>query len=100
MKTMRFNLPRAVAVSAVVCLLSSPAWSGERARDLGIIVGEYEPGKHNAITDVAGVRIGHVTLNEGEGKLVPGKGPVRTGVTAIIPADGDVWYEKLPAGAF
>ncbi|MEJ7671133.1 MAG: P1 family peptidase [Chitinophagaceae bacterium] len=39
----------------------------------------------NAITDVAGVTVGHVTLIEGDGKLVKGKGPVRTGVTAILP---------------
>jgi D-aminopeptidase len=100
MRTMSFNLPCVTAVAAALCLLATPAHSGERARDLGIIVGDYEPGKNNAITDVAGVRVGHVTLIEGEGKLVPGKGPVRTGVTAIIPADGDIWYEKLPAGSF
>ena len=56
--------------------------------------------EYNAITDVEGVRVGHVTLIEGKGNLIPGKGPVRTGVTAIIPAEGDYWYEKLPAGAF
>ena len=55
-----------------------------RARDLGITIGRLEPGKFNAITDVPGVRVGHVTLIEGEGKLIPGKGPIRTGVTAII----------------
>lgn len=71
----------------------------QRARDLGIIIGRYQPGPHNAITDVAGVRVGHVTLIRGSGKLVPGKGPVRTGVTVIIPRD-EVWKEKVPAGAF
>lgn len=55
-----------------------------RARDLGIPF-EGTPGKFNAITDVAGVEVGMVTLIEGEGKLVEGKGPVRTGVTAILP---------------
>jgi D-aminopeptidase len=53
----------------------------------------------NAITDVAGVKVGHVTLIEGVGKLVPGKGPVRTGVTVVVPRD-DVWHKKVPAGAF
>jgi L-aminopeptidase/D-esterase-like protein len=55
-----------------------------RARDLGIPF-EGTPGPHNAITDVAGVLVGHTTLIAGEGKLVVGKGPVRTGVTAILP---------------
>src|SRR6478735_1417419 len=55
-----------------------------RARDLGIPF-EGTPGKYNAITDVAGVEVGYKTLIEGNGKLVVGKGPVRTGVTAIFP---------------
>ena len=70
-----------------------------RARDLGISFGRYAPGVHNAITDVEGVKVGHVTLIEGEGPLHPGFGPVRTGVTVIIPRD-DVWRKKVPAGAF
>lgn len=70
-----------------------------RARDLGIVVGRYQPGPLNGITDVAGVKVGHVTLIKGEGKLIPGKGPVRTGVTVIVPRD-DVWHKKVPAGAF
>ncbi len=68
-------------------------------RELGIVIGRYQPGPFNAITDVAGVKVGHVTLMKGEGKLVPGKGPVRTGVTVIVPRD-DVWHQKVPAGAF
>lgn len=55
-----------------------------RARDLGIPF-EGTPGQYNAITDVAGVEVGYKTLIEGSGKLVVGKGPVRTGVTAIFP---------------
>lgn len=55
-----------------------------RARDLGIPF-EGQPGPLNAITDVFGVMVGHTTLIEGEGKLVVGKGPVRTGVTVILP---------------
>jgi len=55
-----------------------------RARDLGIPFNGI-PGKFNAITDVMGVEVGHKTLIEGDGKLVVGKGPVRTGVTAIFP---------------
>ncbi len=59
-----------------------------RARDLGIPL-PGSPGPLNAITDVAGVMIGHTTLIQGEGPLVVGKGPVRTGVTAIFPRGSD-----------
>jgi D-aminopeptidase len=69
-----------------------------RARDLGIVIGEGTPGPFNAITDVAGVRVGHTTLISGEGRLAVGQGPVRTGVTVIVPHDGDVWAEPLFAG--
>src|SRR4029453_807941 len=55
-----------------------------RARDLGVPF-EGTPGELNAITDVAGVEVGYTTLISGEGKLEVGKGPVRTGVTAILP---------------
>lgn len=92
-------------------VLSGNLWGGERpatgsaeeprarARDLGIVVGRYQPGPLNAITDVAGVRVGHATLLRGDGALTPGQGPVRTGVTVIIPRE-DVWHQKVPAGAF
>ncbi len=55
-----------------------------RARDLGVPF-DGVPGRYNAITDVAGVEVGHTTLIRGTGRLVEGKGPVRTGVTAILP---------------
>lgn len=71
-----------------------------RARDLGIVIGRHPAGRRNAITDVRGVRVGHTTLVRGHGRLVPGKGPVRTGVTVVIPAAGDVWKSKLMAGGF
>jgi L-aminopeptidase/D-esterase-like protein len=58
-----------------------------RARDLGIPL-EGKPGSLNAITDVAGVQVGHTTLISGKGKLQVGKGPVRTGVTALLPRGG------------
>ncbi|HTS15495.1 MAG TPA: P1 family peptidase [Candidatus Sulfotelmatobacter sp.] len=70
-----------------------------RLRDLGLTVGEERPGPTNAITDVPGVRVGHVTLIEGEGSLVVGRGPVRTGVTVILPHDGDLATEPVFAGA-
>ena len=69
-----------------------------RARDHGITIGHGTPGPENAITDVAGVRVGHCTLFEGSGPLVVGRGPVRTGVTVIIPP-GRVWEQPVFAGA-
>ncbi|HEY4682706.1 MAG TPA: P1 family peptidase [Candidatus Acidoferrales bacterium] len=99
----------AFALSAALSLMlvSSPAAPGEeqaaerrgRGRELGITIGTLPTGRWNAITDVAGVKVGHVTLNQGQGKLVPGQGPVRTGVTAVLPR-ADVWREKVPAGSF
>ncbi|HEX2626365.1 MAG TPA: P1 family peptidase [Candidatus Limnocylindrales bacterium] len=66
-----------------------------RARDLGIRIGTIEPGPWNAITDVAGVRVGHATIVEGDGPLEVGKGPVRTGVTVVMPHGGDVWHDPV-----
>src|ERR1700730_11422565 len=69
-----------IAVAAI-----NVAWGAEpRARDLGIPF-DGTPGPLNAITDVAGVTVGHTTLISGNGKLKIGVGPVRTGVTAILP---------------
>ena len=68
-----------------------------RLRDLGISVGDLRPGPLNAITDVDGVRVGHTTLIEGDGPLKVGEGPVRTGVTIIVPHDG-IGAEPLFAG--
>src|SRR5213595_2127413 len=70
-----------------------------RARDLGIPF-EGTPGKLNAITDVPGVEVGYTTLISGEGKLEVGKGPVRTGVTAIIPRGHDSLNDPVYAGYF
>jgi len=81
---------------------ASPATGDEsrvRARSLGVSLGTYPTGTLNAITDVPGVTVGHTTLISGDGTLVPGKGPVRTGVTVVIPRD-DVWRKKVPAGSF
>lgn len=75
------------AATVALCLfgLAPPqAHAAERARDLGVPF-EGTPGLQNAITDVPGVEVGVTTLISGEGKLVVGKGPVRTGVTAILP---------------
>ena len=70
-----------------------------RARDLGIPF-EGTPGKFNAITDVAGVEVGYTTLISGEGKLDVGKGPVRTGVTAILPRGHGSLNDPVYAGFF
>jgi len=66
-----------------------------RARELGIRIGEGQPGPNNAITDVPGVRVGHCTLIRGDGPLKVGAGPVRTGVTVVLPHDGSVWDEPV-----
>lgn len=63
-----------------------------RARDLGVKIGVLAPGKLNAITDVSGVKVGHRTLIEGSS--------VRTGVTAILPHDGNLFQEKVPAAIY
>jgi len=78
--------------------LSTTKESAVRARDLGITVGTGAPGPLNAITDVAGVRVGHCTLIDGEGPLVRGQGPVRTGVTVVLPHDDGVWTSQVFAG--
>jgi len=70
-----------------------------RARDLGVPF-EGTPGKFNAITDVAGVEVGYTTLISGEGKLDVGKGPVRTGVTVIVPRGHDSLNDPVYAGFF
>src|SRR5437763_5223843 len=80
--------PRPAIVSKIV-----------RARDLGIPF-EGTPGKFNAITDVPGVEVGYTTLISGEGKLEVGKGPVRTGVTAILPRGHASLNDPVYAGFF
>ncbi len=86
-------LRRSAAALALLALLSVTldlprltlsAQAKPRARDLGVPF-DGAPGRYNAITDVAGVEVGHTTLIQGTGRLVEGKGPVRTGVTAILP---------------
>jgi D-aminopeptidase len=76
-----------------------PPAGRKRLRELGISLGRYPIGPANAITDVPGVKVGHTTLIAGEGKLDPGKGPVRTGVTAILPT-ANVFYDRVIGGCF
>jgi D-aminopeptidase len=70
-----------------------------RFRELGVKLDGYPTGPNNAITD-AGVLVGHATIIKGDGALEPGKGPVRTGVTVVIPHAGDVWNQRSTAGHF
>lgn len=92
---------RPAVIAATACLISlfaaldrssaavpAAAAAKPRARDVGVPF-EGTPGRWNAITDVAGVEVGQVTLISGEGKLVVGRGPVRTGVTVIFPQGRD-----------
>lgn len=76
-----------IATSAVFAQSERP-----RARDLGLAPGVFAPGPLNAITDVAGVSVGHVTLNEGD--------TVRTGVTVVVPHAGNVFQDKVPGAVF
>ncbi len=88
-----------LASLALVCSVTLFAQTVKpRARDLGVPF-DGTPGKYNAITDVAGVTVGHKTLISGEGKLVVGIGPVRTGVTAVIPRANDL-FDPVYAGWF
>lgn len=69
-----------------------------RCRDFGLTPGVFPPGGFNAITDVDGVLVGHCTLIHGEGELIPGRGPVRTGVTAVLPHPGNTLLAPVEAG--
>src|SRR5690349_19786869 len=81
------------AIAAVVAITAYLQSSGRpRARDLGIAPGALTPGPLNAITDVAGVRVGQTTIVEGDN--------VRTGVTAILPHAGNLFQEKVPGAVF
>lgn len=91
---------QSMTVAAVLCAGlggSAQAAVPARARDLGVLF-DGTPGPLNAITDVEGVSVGHVTLIAGDGKLVVGKGPVRTGVTAILPRGPASTNEPVFAG--
>lgn len=79
-----------LVILAALLAPSLVAAQSKRGRELGIpFAGTTGP--HNAITDVPGVAVGHVTLVHGDGKVVPGQGPVRTGVTAILPRPRGDW---------
>ncbi len=95
-----FRSLAAVSIAAgLVLSLSSPALTqrAPRARDLGVPF-DGAPGPLNAITDVAGVTVGHATIISGEGALKMGQGPVRTGVTAVLPRGRDSMAKPSFAG--
>ncbi|MFZ5973009.1 MAG: P1 family peptidase [Bacteroidota bacterium] len=77
----------------LLLLLAGPVTHAQqRAREAGVVIGVLPAGTHNAITDVAGVRVGHFTKMEGNN--------IRTGVTAILPHDGNVFQNKVPAAIY
>ncbi len=76
-----------------------PIEGRRRLRQLGIRIGRYQTGRYNAITDVPGVRVGQITLIDGSGELRVGEGPVRTGVTAILP-NADIFSQRAIGSAF
>lgn len=88
------NLIRILPLTILLSMSISISKQNERprARDIGIEVGILRPGKWNSITDVAGVKVGHTTLVRGDS--------VRTGVTAILPHDGNLFQKKVPAAVF
>ena len=95
--TAALAFPFSIAKTTLPNLIFSPP--RRRLRDLGITIGALPTGKWNALTDVPGVKVGHCTRIEGDGDLVVGKGPIRTGVTVILPND-DIYRENLTAGRF
>src|SRR5260221_2149429 len=100
---MRNNSRQAIVAFVVISFLGSTLHAQEnpvakpRARDLGVPF-DGTPGPLNAITDIPGITVGHTTLISGEGKLQIGKGPIRTGVTAILPRGKDSMSNPVFAG--
>ena len=86
----RFVITTALFLSALFS--GAPSVERPRLRELGVSPGIFKPGRHNAITDVAGVLVGHRTLVKDDA--------VRTGVTAILPHDGNLFRSKVPAAVF
>lgn len=72
----------------------------KRLRQLGVQIGYLPTGPLNNLCDVPGVKVGHCTIIEGEGKLIVGKGPIRSGITVILPHSGDLWSARCTAGFF
>ncbi len=91
------TLGKTIAAAGLLAITSAAAIAGQggkaeapRAREAGVTIGVLPAGPRNAITDVAGVRVGHVTIEEGR--------DVHTGVTAVVPHGGNVFRSRVPAG--
>jgi D-aminopeptidase len=83
---------RPLVAMCAALLIANPQLGAQqraRARDLGVAPGIFQPGANNAITDVAGVKVGHATIVSGDS--------IHTGVTAILPHDGNVYFDRVPA---
>src|SRR4051794_39309394 len=82
---------RLVSLSFVMLGMAATTAYGQRARarDLGVKPGVFPTGRNNAITDVAGVRVGHATVVRGDS--------IRTGVTAVLPHEGNLFLDRVPA---
>ena len=95
-----FALTRVTQWCLTACLLTvsstisaqGPPTARPRARDVGVIIGVFQPGPLNAITNVAGVRVGQTTVDGGD--------TIHTGVTAILPHGGNIFRERVPAALF
>jgi len=81
-----------IIVLLLTVLQTTNAQTSKRARDWGLRIGVMSPGQWNAITDVPGVKVGHTTLIKGDN--------IRTGVTTILPYDGNIFQQKVPAAIF
>src|SRR5438105_15704537 len=82
----------ACALAAAIVAAAPPPEARPRARDAGVTIGVLPPGPLTAITDVAGVRVGHTTVIRGE--------TIRTGVTAVLPHGGNLFQQKVPGAVF
>jgi D-aminopeptidase len=95
----RTTLAGAAILPSTRPILSVPGFADEgrrkRLRELGIVIGDLAPGPFNAITDVRGVRVGHTTIIKGQSK-----GAARTGVTVLLPHEGNIYEERLFASSF
>jgi D-aminopeptidase len=95
----RTTMAGAAVLPSISPFLSGPVLAADgrrkRLRELGIVIGDMAPGPFNAITDVRGVRVGHTTIIKGEGK-----GAARTGVTVLLPHEGNIYEERLFASSF
>jgi len=83
------RITRHICLAGMILSMAVTAQERPRARDAGLVVGTFPTGRLNAITDVAGVRVGHTTVIEGD--------DIRTGVTAIIPGPGNLYTHPMPA---